>query len=231
VAKTDRYENLSAYLDGELPDAQRARVERLIATDPEARAMLDELRRVSSLTGSLPRSTAPVDTGQRVLAHLEREALLTDQHAHAAPRLVRLWRPIAIAASLAIVVTAGWYLRPESPHLARDAKKINPPDEQFAAKTEVARPAPAVMRTESARSSRSDQIAAGRAAFDAEAEDTKPMSLTQSAPLGGGRGLGDHRYTIATNAFAPQPASQPSSQPSSQPTSRPTSQPTTGKSP
>lgn len=47
-------ELLSAYLDGELTAAEQAEVERLLATDPAARQLLDELRTLSATLQALP---------------------------------------------------------------------------------------------------------------------------------------------------------------------------------
>ncbi|MBN2295003.1 MAG: zf-HC2 domain-containing protein, partial [Pirellulales bacterium] len=47
-------ELLSAYLDGELTAAEKARAEKLLAEDPSAQATLDCLREVSSAVKSLP---------------------------------------------------------------------------------------------------------------------------------------------------------------------------------
>jgi hypothetical protein len=60
-------ELLSAYLDGELDDAERARVERLLADSPAARQLLDELRALSSTLRSLPRHELEKDLSEEVM--------------------------------------------------------------------------------------------------------------------------------------------------------------------
>ncbi|MFO1064269.1 MAG: hypothetical protein U0892_10430 [Pirellulales bacterium] len=50
---------LSAYLDNELDDEQRAIVELRLAGDPEAQELLDDLRRVRNMVGELPRLNVP----------------------------------------------------------------------------------------------------------------------------------------------------------------------------
>lgn len=50
---------LSAYLDNELDDQQRQIVEQRLAADPDARAMLEDLRRVRQLVSQLPRWSGP----------------------------------------------------------------------------------------------------------------------------------------------------------------------------
>jgi anti-sigma factor RsiW len=233
VSRADRYEDLSAYLDGELPDAQRAQVERLLASDPDARAILEDLRRVSTLTGSLPRRNAPADTDQRVLARLEREALLAGE----SPRLpvppLRTWRGLALAASLAIFVIAGLYLRPE---LESKTSRIAPREEQLAVRTEPARPVPPPMTLSkdeapgvggrSAGESPQPTLLADSSRESDEAED-QPMALAKAAPRAE-RGFTDSRLRRTVAATA---TSQPTSQPTSKPTSQPASQPSTGKSP
>ena len=69
------HELLSAYLDGELTAAQRAEVEQLLATDPQARQWLDELRALSRTLQALPRYKLDEDLCQRVPAAAERRIL------------------------------------------------------------------------------------------------------------------------------------------------------------
>ncbi len=57
----EQLEQLSAYLDGELGEAERRDIEALVGRDPEARNLLEGLRQTSELLGSLPRGTAPPD--------------------------------------------------------------------------------------------------------------------------------------------------------------------------
>jgi anti-sigma factor RsiW len=58
---------LSAYLDGELANAERAAVERRVAADPVARTMLDELRVTREAVRALPPVDAPSGFWDRVL--------------------------------------------------------------------------------------------------------------------------------------------------------------------
>jgi len=71
-------ELLSAYLDGELSEEERARVEQLLAEQPEARQMLDELRALSGGFEALPRHRLEADFASRVLRAAEREMLAGD---------------------------------------------------------------------------------------------------------------------------------------------------------
>ncbi|MCC6126413.1 MAG: zf-HC2 domain-containing protein [Pirellulales bacterium] len=61
------HELLSAYLDGELDAAERARAERLLADNPSAGQLLDELRALGSTLQSLPRHELGEDLSETVL--------------------------------------------------------------------------------------------------------------------------------------------------------------------
>lgn len=66
-------EMLSAYLDGQLTGEERARVERLLEEDGEARHLLEELREVSRAVSTLPRESLPDDFASQVEASLMAE--------------------------------------------------------------------------------------------------------------------------------------------------------------
>jgi hypothetical protein len=110
----EQFELLTAYVDGELTAAQRAAVEQLLARDEPARALVERLRRTARLVGSLPRGRAPVGLAERVMAQLERESLLDYPETRSATlgRRVRWWRGVAVAAALALAVTASWLVMP-----------------------------------------------------------------------------------------------------------------------
>jgi hypothetical protein len=110
----EQFELLTAYVDGELTQAQRAEVEQLLARDEPARALVERLRRTARLVGSLPRGRAPADLAGRVMAQLERESLLDYPETKSATlgRRVRWWRGLAAAAALALAVTASWLVIP-----------------------------------------------------------------------------------------------------------------------
>ena len=69
-------ELLSAYLDGELSPQEKLHVEQWLSRDPEARQLLDRLRRQRELLASLPRSRCPRDLAPLVLEAAERRILL-----------------------------------------------------------------------------------------------------------------------------------------------------------
>lgn len=92
---------LSAYLDGELTPSQAARLEKRLAEDPQARAMLADLRRVCGMVQNLPREKAPEDMAEQIQSLLERDSLLgrEDTQTESAGRNhLRIRRFIAAAA-------------------------------------------------------------------------------------------------------------------------------------
>lgn len=112
---TDR---LSEYLDGTLSPAERAACEAWFATNPEGRALLDELRRVVAKAKTLPDAPVPesvwagisAEIGTRSLTRF-RDVVATDPSRRlAAPPSRRRWSftPLqAIAAAVALLVIGG----------------------------------------------------------------------------------------------------------------------------
>lgn len=146
MARADeQFEQLTAYLDGELSVAERANVEAWLARDPEARRVLDELRRTSAAVQGLPRERVPGDFAAGVMARLERESLLgatlrMDGAAPTASPRPAWLRPLAMAASLLLVVTAGWFVWPQvaarrdearGPLVAADADRLREKDPAY----------------------------------------------------------------------------------------------------
>ncbi|MEK6644612.1 MAG: zf-HC2 domain-containing protein [Planctomycetota bacterium] len=105
AGRLEQYEQLTAYLDGELSEAERAEVERLLESDAEARALLEELRETARLIGTVPREFAGKGFNEAVRARLERESLLSEESA----RPMRWWKPMALAASLMVVSTVVYF--------------------------------------------------------------------------------------------------------------------------
>ncbi len=90
--KRDRFELLSAYLDGEVTAAERHQVEQWLEHDPEAQAMYARLMRLRQgmRSLSLPTSEVPVEqTVEQVFSRLERR-----------PRRAIAWGGAGIAAAL-----------------------------------------------------------------------------------------------------------------------------------
>lgn len=74
---SDLQENelISAYLDGELSGEERARVEQLLATNADARQLVDELRALSTTLQSLPAQKVGESLSDRVMRIAERRTL------------------------------------------------------------------------------------------------------------------------------------------------------------
>ncbi|HQU43750.1 MAG TPA: zf-HC2 domain-containing protein [Pirellulales bacterium] len=70
-------ELLSAYLDGELTADERARVERMLAEQPESRQLVDELRAMKTSLERMPRARLGHDFADQVLRQAEKELLTT----------------------------------------------------------------------------------------------------------------------------------------------------------
>ncbi|HOF19238.1 MAG TPA: zf-HC2 domain-containing protein, partial [Phycisphaerae bacterium] len=103
--REDIFLELSAYLDGELGEAQRKRVEAALADDAKLRAELDSLRRTRELLRALPRARAPEGFVDRVLAQAERGNLVAPL-APAEPAPAQPWRWVRWVATAAVVLVA-----------------------------------------------------------------------------------------------------------------------------
>jgi anti-sigma factor RsiW len=110
-------ELLSAYLDDELSEAERAIVEARLAADPAARQTLEELRRVSQAVRGLPQASLPRDLAESIVrraAEAKRAAVPRPGDANLATpptftigrtRRAWIWASLAVAASLLIMFT------------------------------------------------------------------------------------------------------------------------------
>lgn len=131
----DEDELLSAYLDGEVTEAERAAVEARLARDPVARALLEELRTLSNSLHSLPRDPAPAELQAAALQGLvnrpSHSVANSQQSTHAVPvtaHRVKWFRrrelfagATAIAATVLVVALLPWTmsnpLESDSDHL------------------------------------------------------------------------------------------------------------------
>jgi hypothetical protein len=100
-------QQLSAYLDGELPDVEAGRVRRAVAGDPALARELTELAATRQLLRALPRECAGDDFAARVLAEAERASLMTPTEAERPPSPLRWIRYMATAAVLLIAASVG----------------------------------------------------------------------------------------------------------------------------
>ena len=112
-------EILSAYLDGELDDAQRAAVESALEQDEHLREQLGSLQDLHETWQALPSLVAPEDTVQRLKSQIESALPLTSQRANPPQTTLRetgrsnkkqsnkkQWLSLAITATAASALTA-----------------------------------------------------------------------------------------------------------------------------
>jgi anti-sigma factor RsiW len=95
-------ELLSAYVDGELTPAERAAVEKRLSDDPQAQAMVAELRAVCETLKSLPKQELGTDLRESVL----RQAVVLAEPGPSALGGARrwAWAVMALAAALLLAV-------------------------------------------------------------------------------------------------------------------------------
>ncbi len=118
-------QQLSAYLDGEVTDAERAEVEAYLAASEDARRVFEDLRRNAELLRSLPRAKAPDGLPELVTAELERRELLGEEplgEPGSRPAARGAGRWLASAAVIVLAASAGLltftHLRQGSPRRA-----------------------------------------------------------------------------------------------------------------
>ena len=95
-------EQLSAYLDGELTDAERTAIEQLLERDPSARAELERLQEAASWVRDLPRRPAPANLTVDVMRRIEAQKASGERTAESG-RIIRWFvgfRPFALAAAI-----------------------------------------------------------------------------------------------------------------------------------
>ncbi len=135
--------DLSALLDGELPDPRRSELAQHLASCDACRAELEQLRTVAAELNALPRLAAP-----RALRAKLAERVHTSQWAAPPKRpvMLRLYvRASAIAAVVALLAFASWTLFgpvEELPHLAPlkpKLERLKAPDDFLAASPEADR--------------------------------------------------------------------------------------------
>ncbi len=126
--RSQTMEQLSAYLDGELPEADAAKVEHAIAADASLAAELAALKRTRDLVRRLPRKTSSPDFVANVLAHAERLRLVTPHGLEAPDRSFQWVRYLATAAVLlvaggvGVVITAMLWTTPSAPQVVKRPK-------------------------------------------------------------------------------------------------------------
>ncbi len=100
-------DQLSAWMDGELPEQEARGLKELLETDPQLRAQLGELQAVRDLLGSLPRHRACEDLAQRVLESHERQALAEIRTPPPTAEAADLRTAKAIAVAAVVLISLG----------------------------------------------------------------------------------------------------------------------------
>ncbi|MBM4042299.1 MAG: hypothetical protein FJ290_27715 [Planctomycetes bacterium] len=142
MTKDEVRTQLSAYLDGELGEAERRAVEAALAADAALRAELDQLRRTAELVRSLPRASAPAGFAARVLAAIAPARQVSRPW-------LRTWRPAAIAAAACLLLSLALLLLPRPDgerHVARDITPAREEAKGVAKADKAAAPAPEAPR-------------------------------------------------------------------------------------
>jgi len=118
---TDLELSITQYLDGSLSPSERAALEKLLESDAEARAMLEEHRKIDALLKSspVPEIRWDVLAGQISAAVAKVEIPVEAEPARGyRMNWMRIGMPMAIAASLLIGIGIAFHLfRPQAPHL------------------------------------------------------------------------------------------------------------------
>lgn len=104
----DEDELLSAYLDGEVTEAERALVEARLARDPSTRSQLEELRSLSASLRALPRDPAPANLQMAALRGLTRPTVKVAKPSRWFRRREIWAASSAIAATVLVVGLLPW---------------------------------------------------------------------------------------------------------------------------
>lgn len=103
---------LSAYLDNQVTDSERADIESHLQRDAAARALLADLQAMRAGLQALPRARASADMMESIRARMERQALLGDtpRSGERAQRGISLAARWAAAAVIVIMASVGGYI-------------------------------------------------------------------------------------------------------------------------
>ena len=99
--KQSDYDDLSAYVDGELHSARHAEVERLVRTDLTWQGEMEEIRRLNEVMAALDVPLAADDLPERIISTVHQRV-----HAKHWAWAMRLGASIGVAAAAAVVIVA-----------------------------------------------------------------------------------------------------------------------------
>ncbi len=121
----DSNELLTDYLDGSLPEAARADVERLVADDPATARILEEARDGRDLLRDLPAQRPPRDFLRKVQRRVRRRSGGRYFHPATQPFGYRL--TVEVFAVIAVVVMAACYFMLHvPPEVTSDLREVPP---------------------------------------------------------------------------------------------------------
>jgi len=207
-------ELLSALVDDELTAAERAQVEERLKSDSRARALVEELRALSTAVKSLPEEQLPRDLRSAVMASIARGAVDQEPVALSMPtsserwalrRRGLVWSAIAIAAAVLLSVTQppvedDGEVAKRAPANAVDDDAIQERERKlFRSLSEADRPVRAGQGSPSLSAPAAPAATASQPA-DAVAIDKSPVS--PDTTLGAGFGGGSGREADATKLDA-----------------------------
>lgn len=233
---TENREQHSALLDGELPAAERARVEAHLAACAECSAELARLARMLGMLHALPAERAPVGFVDRVRAATRP----TPWYVRAWRGLTQPWRlklPLE-AAVLVIVALGAVYVFQKTPELQQAARSevpapsstpapapAAPPPAQEPTRAKPAAPAPAAAPPSSAVSRDANRAESSKL----ESAPTAPAPLAKESDLKDkaastreAESLGEKKKTGGARMDAQAPPAASTAQPAPAPQSTPT---------
>ena len=135
--KQDRAIQIQAYLDGALPAGERREVEASLAGDPEARSLLENLRRIKGAVAANELERKLPESRDFYWSQIQRQLSAAEQRPPAAKSsgagLFRWFPQLApFVALLVVAIGLGWHFKPASNEsvLAVASQEIaNAPDE------------------------------------------------------------------------------------------------------
>lgn len=97
---------LCAYLEGELPQEERAEIEQYLVANPQHRRLIADLAQTRQWMRSIPHESAPNDLAESFQQQIERSMLLDDPNGGQSGWSIARWPQYAMIAAIA-VLTAG----------------------------------------------------------------------------------------------------------------------------